>query len=164
MFELKRWEPMRELSTIQRDLDDLFRRTFGSLTPSLLRGESRGEWFPAVNCYMKEGKYVVDVDLPGVDPKDVDISITGKTLSIKGERKSEVKKEKEGYIFHESSYGTFERSMTLPEGVEAGKAHATYANGVLHLTMPAKSEALPKKVKVEVSEEESKGTKGTKAA
>lgn len=153
MFELKKWDPLRELSTIQKDMDDFFRRVFGSLTPStLFRGgrEFRGEWYPSLECYMKEGQLLVHADIPGVDPKDVDISIAGNVLTIRGERKAEWEKKREGYMFHEASYGTFERSITLPEGVDTNQVKATYKNGVLELTMPAKAEALPKKVKIEI--------------
>lgn len=150
MFEIRKWEPFRELSTIQRDLDDFFRRTFTGLTPTSLFKEMKGEWRPAVNCYTKGNEFIVNADLPGIDPKDVDISIVGNMLTIKGERKTEVKEEKEGYVFHESSYGTFERIISLPEGVSAEKAHATYHNGVLELRMPAKAGVLPKKIKVEI--------------
>lgn len=150
MFELKKWEPLRELSTIQREMDELFRRTFGSLTTSLFGRETRGAWVPYADCFMKEGNFVIHADLPGVDPKDVEVTVTGNILSIKGVRKSDVKKEKEGYIFHESSAGSFERVMTLPDGVDTGKIHASLKNGVLELTMPTKAEVLPKKVKVEI--------------
>ena len=158
MFELKKWEPLRELSGIQKELDDLFRRTFGGITPSFT-GE---EWRPSVNCYTREGRYIVQADLPGVKPEDIDISVTGNVLTIKGERTAEWEEKKEGHVFHESSYGSFERSMTLPEGVNAEKVHASYRDGVLELTMPAKEAALPKKVKVEVEKET--GPKGRKAA
>ncbi|GMR05176.1 MAG: Hsp20/alpha crystallin family protein [Thermodesulfobacteriota bacterium] len=152
MFELKKWEPIRELSSIQREMDELFKKTFGSLTTGLLGSGFKGEWCPDVDCYTKDGKFIVHADLPGVEPKDVDVTITGNMLTIKGERKSDEKTKKGGYIFRESSYGSFERSMTLPAGVDSNKVHATYKNGVLELTMPVKSEALPKKIKVELTE------------
>lgn len=158
MFELKKWDPIKELSGIQRDMDDLFRRVFGGLTPtSLLRREAfRGEWYPAIDCYMKNNQFIVHADLPGVNPKDVDISLTGNVLTIRGERKSEVEEKKEGYLFHETSFGTFERVLTLPEGIDVSKVKATYKNGVLELTMPAKAEALPKKVNIEIEAETKK--------
>lgn len=153
MFELKRWEPLKELSTIQRDMDDLFRRTFGNLTANIFGREVRmGLWSPAVDCFVKEGNFVVHADIPGIDPRNIDISITGNLLTIKGERKSEVEEKKGGYLFREASYGTFERTVSLPEGCETDKVHATYRNGVLELTMPAKAGALPRKVKIEVEE------------
>jgi HSP20 family protein len=151
MFELKKWEPLRDLSTIQREMDDLFRRVFGGFsTAGLFKRETRAEWCPDVDCFMKEGSLVVHADIPGMEPKDVDISIAGNVLTIRGERKAEWEEKKEGYLFHEASYGSFSRSLTLPEGVDTTKVHASYRNGVIELTMPAKAEALPKKVKIEV--------------
>lgn len=160
MFELKRWDPLRELSTIQREMDELFRRTLGSLTSNIFGRETRAFWSPALDCYVKDNNFVVRADIPGVDPKNIEISIMGNMLTIKGERRGEVEEKKGGYLFHEAAYGTFERSFTLPEGVDVTNVHAIYKNGVLELTMPAKAEALPKKVKVEVEEFE----KGKKAA
>ncbi len=101
---------------------------------------------------MKENQLVIRADIPGVDPKNVDISVTGNLLTIKGERKSDVEEKKEGYLYHETSIGTFERTLTLPEGVDTAKIHASYRNGVVEITMPAKAEALPRKVKVELEE------------
>jgi len=150
MLELRKWEPMRELSTIQKEMDELFRRTFGSLTSGLFRREWKGQWCPEFDCYTKDGKFIVHAYLPGVDPKDVDVTIAGNILTVKGERKSDVTEKKGGYIFHESSFGEFERSITIPEGVEVDKVHATYTNGVLELSMPAKAEVMPKKIKVEL--------------
>ncbi|MBI4948593.1 MAG: Hsp20/alpha crystallin family protein [Deltaproteobacteria bacterium] len=139
-------------------MDELFRRVFGGLTPmSLLRKEAfRGEWYPAIDCYMKNNQFIVHADLPGVNPKDVDISIVGNVLTIRGERKSDVEEKKEGYLFHETSFGTFERVLTLPEGVDATRIKATCKSGVLEVTMPAKAEALPKKVTIEIEAETKK--------
>jgi HSP20 family protein len=85
--------------------------------------------------------------------------VTGNILTIKGERKSVVDEKKKGYLFHETSWGHFERSLTLPEGVDASKVHATCKNGVLELTMPTKAEALPKKVSIEIEGGEKTETK-----
>lgn len=153
MADLKKWEPFRELATIQREMDDLFRRVFGSLTPAnLFRREVKGEWFPTVDLYMKGNELVVHADIPGVDPKDVDISVTGNMLTLRGERKAEIEEKKEGYLYHETSFGGFERSITLPEGVDTTKVRASYNKGVLEIRMPAKAEALPRKVKIELEE------------
>lgn len=162
MFELKKIDPLRDLSTIQREMDDFFRRTLGSLSPTGLfrrEGEYRGEMNPQMDTYMKGNKFIVNVDLPGIDPKDVHITLTGNVITIKGERKAVVDEKKEGYLFHETSWGFFERSLTLPEGVDTSKIHASCKNGVLELTMPAKAEALPKKVTIEIEAGE-----GSKAA
>jgi len=152
MFELKKWEPFRDLASfqrdMQRDMEDFFRKTFGT---SLFKREMR-EWYPSIDCFIKNNQFVIHADLPGIDPKDVDISITGNMLTLKGERKAEYDEKKEGYLYHEASYGSFERTLELPEGIDTNKVHATYKNGILELTMPAKAEALPKKVKVEVEQ------------
>ncbi|MBI5467808.1 MAG: Hsp20/alpha crystallin family protein [Deltaproteobacteria bacterium] len=153
MLELKKWEPFKDLSIVQREMDDMFRRFFGTFAPlNFLRKELKGEWYPVMDLYTKDNKFVVHADIPGVDPRDVDISVTGNLLTIKGERKSDIEEKKEGYMFHETSLGVFERTITLPEGVDTTNIHATYKNGVLEVTMPAKAEALPKKVKVELEE------------
>ncbi len=150
MFALKKRDPFSELSTLHREMDELFRRTFGSMLPGMFRGE----WYPSIESYIKDRTLHVKADIPGVDPKDVDISIMGNELTIKGERKAERKEEKEGeYFFCETSYGSFERTVTLPEGVDTDKVHASYKNGVLEITMPVKAEMLPKKVSVEVEKE-----------
>jgi len=159
MFTLKKIDPLRDLSMIQREMDDFFRRTLGGFTPSsLLRreGEYRDVLYPQMDSYMKGNKFIVNVDLPGIDPKDVHITLTGNVITIKGERKAVVDEKKEGYLFHETSVGLFERSLTLPEGVDTANIHASCKNGVLELTMPARSEALPKKVTIEIEAGEGK--------
>ena len=159
MADLRKWEPMRELATVQKDMEDMFRRVFGLLPTGLFRRELRGEWYPSIDTFMKDNNLVIRADIPGVDPKNVDISVTGNVLTIKGERKSDIEEKKEGYLYHETSVGAFERTLTLPEGVDSAKIHATCKNGVVEITMPAKAEALPRKVKVELEE-----TSGKKAA
>lgn len=163
MFELKKWEPMKEISAIERDMNDLFKRFFGT---SRITNWMEGSSFPAIDCYFKEGEFVVHADLPGIDPKDVDISIAGNMLTIKGERKSTVDEKKEGYMMHETSVGLFQRSFTLPEGVDAEKVKATYKNGVLELSMPTAAAALPKKITIEIGEgkETKTGKEAKKAA
>jgi len=161
MFELKKIDPFRDLTTIQREMNDFFRKTFGLSTTGLWRkpGEYLNEVYPEMDCYMKGGKFIVNVDLPGIDPKDVNISVTGNLLTIKGERRSVVDEKKEGYLFHETSFGRFERSLTLPDGVDTSKIHASCSNGVLELTMPAKTGTLPKKVTIEIESGERKEEK-----
>lgn len=151
MFELRKWEPLKELTQLQREMDDFFKRTLSSITPSAF---FRGEWLPAIDCYMKENQFVVHADLPGVEPGKLDVSVTGNLLTIKGERSSERDIGKESYMLHEASYGSFERTVTLPEGADTSNVRASYKNGILDLTMPVKAEALPRKVKIELGEVE----------
>lgn len=154
MFELKKlekWDPIKELSTIHRDMDDLFKRVFGSAS-MFGHGLRIGAWFPTMDAFVRDGKLVVRADLPGIDPKKTEITISGGLLTIKGERKTEKTETKEGVILSESAYGAFERTMTLPDGVDTADVHATYKNGVLELTMPTKAVTLPKKVTIEIEE------------
>ncbi len=149
MLSIRKWDPFAELSTLHREMDEFFRRTLSGLTP----GFFKGEWYPLVESYMRGDHLVVRVDLPGVNPRDVDISILGNQLVIKGERKAEKEEKKGEYFYRETSYGRFERVLTLPEGVNTDKVHATYKDGILEITMPARAEALPKKITVEVEGE-----------
>lgn len=152
MLGLKKWDPLYELGTLHRDVDEFFRRTFGSIAPGMFRGEL----YPAIESYMEKDKFLVRVDLPGIDPKDVDISVVGNRLIIKGERKlGKEEKEAEKY-FCEVFYGAFERTIRLPEGVDIENIHAGYHDGMLDITMPAKGLKLPKKVFVEVEGEKKK--------
>lgn len=156
MRAIRRWDPLSELSTLHKEMDEFFKKTFGGVA----LGHVKGAPYPTIECFTKEGNVVVKADLPGMDAKDIEVSVTGNLLTVKGERKTE-KTEKEGeHFYSETSYGAFERTITLPEGVNADKARASFKNGVLELTMPVKAEALPRKVAVEVEGEKA----GKKAA
>jgi HSP20 family protein len=120
-----------------REFDELF-SSFFSTSP----GE---RWLPAVESYAKDGKLEVRADLPGVDPKDVEVSLDGTELVIRGERKSE-HSEKGGY--REVRYGKFERRFTVPRGIDAEKAVARYENGVLTLALPLPEAPKAKRITV----------------
>jgi HSP20 family protein len=104
---------------------------------------------PALESHIDKDTLVVKADLPGVDPKEVSISVTGNQLTIEGERKREEKKEEKDYVYREVAYGKFSRTMTLPEGVDADKIKANYKNGVLEITMPAPKQISSKKIQIE---------------
>ncbi|MEK6532179.1 MAG: Hsp20/alpha crystallin family protein [Deltaproteobacteria bacterium] len=166
MFELKKWDPMKELSIIQRDMDEFFRRMFGTVRSIgfLKRELPRMPVYPAVDMFMKEGKLVVHAELPGINPKDVDVSVTGNVLTIRGERKARWEEKKEGCLVTETSYGSFERSIELPDGVDTTRCTAGYKDGILELSMPAEAKALPKKVRIEVEGETTKEKESKKVA
>ena len=156
MRAIRRWDPLSELSTLHKEMDEFFKKTFGGV----VLGHAKVTPYPAIECFMKEDNIVVKADLPGIDAKDIEISVTGNLLTVKGERKTE-KTEKEGeHFYSETSYGAFERTITLPEGVNADNARASFRSGVLEVTMPVKAGALPRKVTVEVEGEKA----GKKAA
>lgn len=146
------WQPMRELETLERRMTDLFdrfhERFFGGERPRSIWGTEN--WSPAVESRVDNGNIIVKADLPGIDPKEISISVIGNELRIEGERKQEEKKEEKDYFYQEVAYGKFTRSVPLPEGVDADKIKANYKNGVLEITMPAPKQIETKKVQVEV--------------
>jgi len=146
MAMLTRWEPFRELMSLREAMDRLFEESF--VRPwGLWSGE---EGALAVDMYETPDEVVVRTALPGVDPKDVDISIVGDTLIIKGEAKAEEEVEEVNYICRERRYGTFSRSLQLPSNVASDKATAEYLNGILTLRLPKREEAKPKRIEVKV--------------
>jgi len=138
-------------------MDGLFDRFF-AMSPRFRRetDASTMGWVPPVEVLTKDGEYLVRVDLPGVDPKDVDVSAHGDTLTIKGERKDEWKGEENDYRYREAHYGTFERRVTLPSGLDTDKIHASYRNGVLEVTMPLPAELLGRKIPIQIGDPERK--------
>ena len=147
MSSLIRWEPFEELISLREAMDRLFEESFvrpWSLWPSLWEGTV------PVDMYETEDSVVVTAAVPGVKPEDIDITVTGDTLTIKGEVKAEKELEKANYICRERRYGTFSRSVSLPAGLETDKAEATFENGILRLTIPKAEHAKPKTIKVKV--------------
>lgn len=153
---------MRNLYTTERLFDDLFgfRREFDEMFNRILAGKpgtfelpshrNAFSVFPAVEAYVdKEARnYVCRVTLPGVDPKDVQIHAQGNLLTIHGERKV-AHRAKEAELFdREIAYGVFERTLTLPEGVNVEKLAAEYVNGLLEITAPVAVAALPRKIEI----------------
>jgi HSP20 family protein len=121
----------------------------------LLRREAGfvpGEWSPQIDVLEREGQFAVRADLPGMTKEDVKVDVTDDAVTIQGERKHHKKEEREGYYYSERSYGSFYRSIPLPEGAEASKAAATFQNGVLEVTMPAPPQGAKKARRLEVRE------------
>jgi HSP20 family protein len=144
-----RWEPFRDLLASQRDFDRLFREAFA---PVLGEGEvSTRTWAPPVDIYEDGDSLVLKAELPGINPDDVEIRVEDNTLYLKGERKFEKEVKEQNYHRVERSYGTFTRTFSLPNSIQADKVAASYKDGVLTLTMPKKEEAKPKTIKINVS-------------
>ena len=148
---LARWEPFRDLSSLQDRIDRLFedslarfRMPFGG---EALEGTA---WSPAVDIVETDNEIVVTADVPGIDPKEVDIQVQNGTVTLKGERKFESDVKEDNYRRVERVYGSFVRSFSLPLTVDSDKVEAEYRNGVLELRLPKKPEAKPKQVKVAV--------------
>jgi HSP20 family protein len=145
---LIRWEPVRELGTIQNEMNRLFTSFFD--TPTTANGTTFRRWIPAMDLVETDGAFVLKADLPGLSESDVNIEVEENVLTISGERKSEHQDRKAGYYRVERSYGSFRRSLTLPEGVEAEAVKATFANGVLEVTVPKPVQQAPRKVQIAV--------------
>ena len=144
-----RWEPFRDLLASQREFDRLFREAFA---PAFGEGEvSTRTWAPVVDIFENGDSLVLKAELPGINPDDVEIRVEDNTLYLKGERKFEKEVKEQNYHRVERSYGTFTRSFSLPNSVDADKVGANYKDGVLTLTMPKKEEAKPKTIKINVS-------------
>ncbi len=143
MSNLIRFEPMREMITLREAMDRLFNDAF---TPSL--GGTGGWQSPAADLYQTDNEVVVKASLPGMKADDVQISITGDMLTLKGEFKQEDEKKEKAYHLREQRYGAFERSFTLPTSVVSDKAKAEFENGILTITLPKAEEVKPKMITV----------------
>jgi HSP20 family protein len=146
MAELVRWEPKREMTSLRDAMDRLFEDAFiqsGRFAPSW----GAAEMLP-VDVYETEDQLVVKATVPGVKPEEIEVTVTGDLLTIKGEFKEEEKVDKPNYLRQERRYGSFCRQVSLPDGVSADKANATFENGVLTLEMPKAEAVKPKTVKV----------------
>ena len=143
------WQPYGELEEMGRRFEDVFGRPF---LPGLWRKFPSEEmvWAPAIDVLEKEDRFLVKVELPGVNEEDVNVSVAGDTLTIEGDKKAESEVNKKGYYYSETSYGSFSRSLTIPSTVDASKIEANYDKGVLELTLPKAPEVKPKKIKIAV--------------
>lgn len=150
--EVVKAPPPRPVSRLRRDfIDRLFEDFFAP--PAWWRGRLwEGEWSPAVDVAETPEQVTVKAELPGIDPKDINISLTGDILSIKGEKKSEREEKKENYHVVERSYGSFSRSLRLPAAVNADKIEAKFEKGVLTVTCPKKEVVKPKDIKIKTAQ------------
>jgi HSP20 family protein len=150
-MRLTRWEPMNEMSNLARSMnqlfDDVWRGRLGRLADE---APLTGSWMPAVNIIEKRESIEITAELPGIDAKDVEVSVDNGVLTIRGERKFEQAAEGETYHRIESGYGVFERRFSMPSSVDPAKIEARFANGVMTLHLPKREESKPRSVKVKV--------------
>ena len=147
---IERWYPLTDLMSLRQAMDRLFEDSF--VRPSRALGPSGEVATPALDVYQTPNDIVVKAALPGLKPKDVDIDITGETLTIRGESKAEQEIKKEDYLYQERHYGALSRSVVLPSGLKPDKAEATMENGILTLTIPKAEEVRPKAITVKPKE------------
>jgi HSP20 family protein len=147
------WEPVRELSTIQSEMNRLFNTFFdapatgGGSTPA---GGTLRRWVPAMDLLETQDDFVLRADLPGLTEADVNIELEDNVLTISGERKAQHEDRKEGYYRVERAWGTFSRSLTLPEGVNPEAVKAAFDRGVLEVHIPKPEQRKPRKVAIAV--------------
>jgi HSP20 family protein len=146
MADIIRWDPFREMAELRDTMDRLFDRGF-SRPWRLLTWETGDGLFP-VDLYETDDEVVVKASLPGVKPEEVQISVTGDTLTVKGETREEHEEKQPNYYRQERRYGTFSRTLSLPVKVDADKAKAEFENGVLELRLPKVPEVRPKTIEV----------------
>jgi HSP20 family protein len=144
---IERWRPRGLARSPFRELAREMHEAFGPFFPAWSE-ERVSTWMPAVDMVDEKDEIVVKADLPGLDQKDIEVTVQDGTLTIRGERKEEKEEKKEGYYYSERSYGAFVRSLPLPRGVDADKVKATFKKGVLEVHLPKAKEAKGKTVEV----------------
>jgi HSP20 family protein len=154
-MSLVRWNPARDLATwpsnlfgIQREMNRMFDNFFDSSD----RGEDYAltTWSPAVDIAEHDDQYIVKMELPGVSKEEVKITLESNILTIRGEKKQEKETKKENYHRVERSYGSFQRSFTLPTTVKSDRIDAAFKDGILSISLPKAEEAKPKQIEVKV--------------
>jgi len=145
---LVQWEPARELSSLQTEMN----RLFGSFFEPAAGAPGSRRWLPAMDLVEQDDAFVLHADLPGMNDEDVHVEVDGDVLTISGERKAEHEAKNEGYVRVERSFGSFRRSLTLPDGVDPEQVAAKFERGVLEVRIPKPAERRPRKVAIAVGE------------
>jgi len=145
-----RWDPFRDLMTIQERMNRLFDQTLSKTRTEDEEGLTASTWSPAVDIYETADSIVLKAELPGLSRENIDIQVRDNTLTLKGERKFEREVKDENYLRIERSYGAFQRGFSLPAVIQQDKIKATFKEGVLEVSMPKAEEAKPTQVKIEV--------------
>src|SRR5271157_5479732 len=147
MTVLTRWDPFREVYSLQNRVSRLFEEQYGGGREESL---TAGAFVPPVDIYEDEHSVQLKLEVPGIDEKDLDVKVENNTLTITGERKFEKEEKEENFRRVERRYGTFTRSFTLPNTVNTEDINASYDNGVLNIRLAKRAEAKPKQIKVSV--------------
>ena len=148
---LVRWEPAREIQSLQQEMNRLFGSFFDTPVPHNGGGTGR-RWIPAMDLVETDDQFVLRADLPGMAEDDVDLSLEDNVLTISGERHAEHETKGEGFYRVERATGSFSRSLTLPEGVEADAIAARFDKGVLEVRIPKPEQRKPRKLQIQVGD------------
>jgi HSP20 family protein len=143
---LTAWRPIQELDEIERHFEDLFSQSFQPIWRRMPVKD--GEWMPAIDIFEKNDKFIVKAELPGMKQEDIDVSLNGNYLIVKGKKSTESEVKEQDYYRSERSYGSFYRSIPLPSTVDEKKIEANYEDGVLEISIPKTAEVKQNKIKV----------------
>ena len=142
-----RWEPLREFSTLQNEMNRLFNTVFDTPLPGNA-GSTMRRWMPAMDLVETDDHFVLRADLPGLGEDDVKIEFEDGTLTVSGERKAEHESKNEGYYRVERAFGAFSRSLTLPQGIDPEAVTANFDRGVLEVRIPKPEERKPRRIEI----------------
>jgi HSP20 family protein len=143
---MRSWQPFTEIETIRQQLDKVFDQL------ATTRDKSEAAWMPAMELADAGDNFVLKAQLPGIDPKDINVQVTREAISISGERRYENTEEKSGYVRSEFRYGKFHRVLPLPAHIQNDSLQAEYKDGILMLTLPKVTEARNKVVKINLTQ------------
>jgi Molecular chaperone (small heat shock protein) len=150
MTTMMHWSPFTQKFHLHHHhVEDLFPRFVDDTTDET--APPAASWLPAAEGRLEDGTYIIQFALPGVDPKAVEVSVMDNSLTIKGERKANHDSTGKEYFVREVTYGAFQRSVTLPEGVDVARVEATYVNGMLEVRVPAPRAATPRMIEVKAA-------------
>jgi HSP20 family protein len=141
-----RWEPFRELTSLQNEMNRLFNTAFDAPAPG--NGGTMRRWMPAMDLVESGDHFVLRADLPGISEEDVKIEVEDGTLTLSGERKAEHEEREEGYYRVERAFGSFSRSLTLPKGINPDAVTANFDRGVLEVRIPKPEERKPRRIEI----------------
>jgi len=153
MAYLTKWNPFHDLEKLRADFDQVIDR-FRS--PSWLTEELDGAIRPRIESFVDDGKITVRADMPGIDPKDIEVKVTGNILDVRAKREEKKEIKNRDFLRREVRYGSYAYSTSLPEGIKAEDVKASYHDGVLELTAPMPKELVSKEVKIQVEAAEPK--------
>jgi HSP20 family protein len=151
MTLLTRWDPLRDMASLQNRINRFVRESYSPEGPE--EALTTTTFAPPVDIYEDEHTITLQMEVPGIDEKDIDVRVEDNTLTVHGERKMEKEQKEENFRRIERQYGSFTRSFTLPSSVDRGQVSADYEKGVLKIKLAKKAEAKPKQIKVNVGSE-----------
>lgn len=149
MTDIIRWDPFTDLVSIEDELNGLFGRTFTGIEPT--RRSATGSWMPTLDVYETDDKIVAKMDLPGIEPNEVEVSVEDSTLTVSGKRELASETTEENYHRIERRFGAFARSIALPQTADAERVEARFDKGVLTIEVDKTEKAKPKKIQVKAS-------------